>query len=224
MLCLRQELAGKSSKIITMVARPLWSKGIREFVEAYNILMDCMKDAVFIVVGEKEEGNPDNVPDKYIVENHSERLQFIGWRDDVKEIYALSTIVVLPSYREGTPKSLLEAMAMGKAIVTTDAPGCREAVDHGKNGLLVPVGNSQKLAKSIYELATNKRKRTLFGRYSRKKAIREFDEKIVISQLLSKMYDPHIPGPKKCLDAKKILNTKGFKEKSSEYSPRLLQS
>ena len=185
---LRREFAPNQGKIVTMVARPLWNKGIREFVEASELLRERMPDAVFIVVGEKEAGNPDNVPDDYIREKESGKLHFIGWRDEIREIYLLSSIVVLPSYREGTPKSLIEAMAMGKPIVTTDAVGCKETVDNRKNGILVPVGDSSKLADAIYELASNEELIREFGQYSRKKAKKEFDEKIVVGRIIKEVY------------------------------------
>ena len=188
LLLLRNEFGPSASKIVTMVARPLWNKGIKEFVEASFLLRKRMSDAIFIVVGEKEPGNPDNVPDAYIKEKESEKLRFIGWRNDVREIFALSIMVVLPSYREGTPKSSIEAMAMGKPLVTTDAVGCKETVDDHKNGIIVPVGDSRKLADAIYEIASDEKLIKSYGLYSRKKAETEFDEKIVVGRIISELY------------------------------------
>ena len=185
---LNDEFCTNENKIVAMVARPLWNKGIKEFVEASDLLKDKIPDALFIVVGEKEPGNPDNVPDEYIKENESERLRFIGWRDDIREIFALSSIVVLPSYREGTPKSSIEAMSMGKPPVTTDAVGCKETVDNHKNGILVPVGDSHKLADAIYEIVSDEKIIKEYGFYSRKKAEREFDEKIIIGRIIEELY------------------------------------
>ena len=184
----KREFALNGHKIITMVARPLWSKGIKEFIEAYYILENSLPNATFIVVGEKEPGNPDNVPDGYIRKNQSERLRFIGWRDEMREIYASSSIVVLPSHREGTPKSLIEAMAMGKALIATDTAGCKEVVEHQKNGMLVPVGDSRKLAEAIYEIASNGNLARDYGRYSRQKAVREFEEKFVVNRIIDEVY------------------------------------
>jgi N,N'-diacetylbacillosaminyl-diphospho-undecaprenol alpha-1,3-N-acetylgalactosaminyltransferase len=186
---LRLELAANGAKIVTMVARPLWSKGVKEFVEASELLKNIAPSVMFIVVGEKEQGNPDNVPDEYIKKKESEKLRFIGWRDDIKEIFAVSSLVVLPSYREGTPRSSIEAMAMGKPLVTTDAVGCKETVEDGKNGYLVPVGNSHLLADAIYRLVTNKKLLKDFGVYSRKKAEKEFDEKIIVNRIIEELYE-----------------------------------
>jgi N,N'-diacetylbacillosaminyl-diphospho-undecaprenol alpha-1,3-N-acetylgalactosaminyltransferase len=185
---IRRELAPNSARIVTMVARPLWSKGIREFVEASELLQDSESGALFIVVGEKEHGNPDNVPDEYIRKKESERLRFIGWKDNIREIFAASSIVALPSYREGTPKSSIEAMAMGKPLVTTDTVGCRETVENGMNGYLVPVGDSRALADAISRLVRNRKLLKKFGVYSRKKAEKEFDEKIIINRIIKELY------------------------------------
>lgn len=185
---LRHTLALEGTNIVTMVARPLWNKGIREFVEASEFLKGNMANALFIVVGEKEPGNPDNVPDEYIKKNESERLRFVGWRDDIREIFAISSVVVLPSYREGMPKSLIEAMAMGKPLVTTDCPGCRETVENGKNGILVPAGDSMKLAEAIQGILKDESIMMKYGRYSRQKAEREFDERNVVRRLIGDVY------------------------------------
>jgi N,N'-diacetylbacillosaminyl-diphospho-undecaprenol alpha-1,3-N-acetylgalactosaminyltransferase len=185
---LRLELAPNGARIVTMVARPLWSKGVREFVEACELLKNITPSVLFIVVGEKEQGNPDNVPDEYIRKKESERLRFIGWRDNIKEIFAVSSLVVLPSYREGTPKSSIEAMAMGKPLVTTDAVGCKETVENSRNGYLVPVGDSLALADAIYRLVTNRKLLSDFGIYSRKKAEKEFDEKIIVTRIIRELY------------------------------------
>ena len=107
-------------------------------------------------------------------------FEWIGHRDDIFEVYKNSHIVVLPSYREGMPKTLIEACAMGRAIITTDAIGCRECVDEGINGYKVPVKDAQRLADAIEFLVNNPNKIIEMGIASRLKAEKEFDINSVI--------------------------------------------
>jgi len=172
--------------IITLIARLIWHKGIREFVEAAKILKRKYPDVLFLLVGPIDTGNPTTVSNDYIKEAEKKGfIKYIGKRDDIREILYISDVVTLPSYyREGIPKVLLEAMSMGKPIVTTDATGCREVVEEGKNGFLVPVKNSKALAEAIERLIENKELRKRFGKYGREKVLREFDERIVIKKTM----------------------------------------
>ena len=115
-------------------------------------------------------------------------LRYLGERDDVRELLAIADLVVLTSYWEGTPRALLEAAAMSTPIVTSDAPGCREVVDHGTTGFLVPPKNIEVLCQSMENLILNSDLRDRFGQAARKKAELEFDEKVVIAQFL-RIYD-----------------------------------
>jgi N,N'-diacetylbacillosaminyl-diphospho-undecaprenol alpha-1,3-N-acetylgalactosaminyltransferase len=170
----------EGAMVVTMIARLLWHKGVREFVEAARLLPECE----FIVVGWIDEGNPSAVAPAFLEEWRGLRnVHFLGRRDDIREILAATDVYVLPSYREGTPRSILEAMAMGKAVVTTDVPGCRQTVEDGVNGLLVPPRDGQALAAAIGRLLADAALRERMGRAGRRMAVERFSNEIVIGQL-----------------------------------------
>ena len=132
-------------------ARFLRDKGVVEYFDAARIVQKTYPQARFILVGEPDE-NPEAVPAD-IIATWPPLIEMPGWLDDVRETLKGASVFVLPSYREGTPKSTLEAMAMARPVVTTDAPGCRETVVEGKNGYLVPVGDAQALAQAMLKFA-----------------------------------------------------------------------
>ena len=111
-------------------------------------------------------------------------IRWLGPSDDMPSVYARADAVVLPSYREGMPRSLLEAAAMGLPAVATDVPGCREVVTHGVDGLLVPPKDAAALAAAIARLHDNPHLRTRLARAARAKALAHFDERIVIDRTL----------------------------------------
>ena len=194
---LYQELgiAGSQSGIIvTLIARLLWDKGIAEFVEAARVLKPKYPSALFLLIGPIDTGNPAAVPGQYVERVEREGLiMYLGDRTDIVEILYISDIITLPSYREGVPRILLEAMSMGKPIISTDAVGCREVVEEGKNGLLAPVKDHIALASAIEKLINDEELRIRMGQYGREKALREFDEKIVVVQTL-KLYEELLGG------------------------------
>ena len=129
------------------------------------------------------------VPQEYLKKNNSPQFTWLGERSDVPELLAAADIVSLPTYyREGVPRSLLEAMAMERAIVTTDHVGSRETVDHGVNGFLVPPKDSQALADAIEKLSIDRDLRIQFGKASYRKCQAEFEESIVIQRVLRELY------------------------------------
>jgi len=132
-----------------MIARLLVSKGVREYIEAARLVKQRHPEAQFILVGPQDHG-PDSINHElYSCLVNEGIVSWTGPTEDVRPAIRDAAVVVLPSYREGTPRSVLEAMAMGRPIVTTDAPGCRETVVNGENGFLVPVRNSEALAKAM---------------------------------------------------------------------------
>ena len=165
--------------VFLMVSRLLSDKGVREFVEAARIVRRAEPSARFRLVG-WIDSNPAAIRreelDGWIREGS---VEFAGRLDDVRAELAACSVFVLPSYREGTPKSVLEAMATGRAIVTTDAPGCRETAEGGVNGLLVPVRDAGALAGACLALARDARRRAEFGRASRARAAQVFDARRV---------------------------------------------
>lgn len=172
--------------VVLMVSRMLYEKGVREFVAAATNIVQKNNRVKFILVGPLAPGNPSMIPmeeiDKWV---NGSNIQYLGRRADIRELMFVSDMVVLPSYyKEGVPKSLLEAAAMGKPIITSDTVGCREVVNHGENGFLVPIKDSQALQNAIEQLLINADLRVAMGEKSRDRAIKEFDEKKVIAQTL----------------------------------------
>jgi len=187
---LKKELGWhNSTKLVSMIARPMWSKGVKDFIKASHILGEENKNILFILVGGVEQENPDKVSEEYLKENETIYFKYLGWRSDIREILELSTLVSLPScYREGVPKSLIEALAMGKPIVTTMNVGCKETVEHGKNGYLVPCEKPKALATAIKEIVTNKQLTKIFGEHSRQLAVNKFDINKINSRIIFEVY------------------------------------
>lgn len=168
-----------------MVSRLLWSKGIGDLVEAARILKEEGAPLQIQIAGDIDPQNPASVsPETLRAWKEENLVTWLGPVADVAALYARSHIAVLPSYREGLPKSLLEAAACGKPIVTTDVPGCREVVIPGENGFLVPAKDAKALAKALKALAESSELRMKMGQLSRKKAEQEFDEKKIIEQTM----------------------------------------
>jgi len=183
---------GSTATVTMAVARAVWSKGVREFVEAAEQLASVAPYARFVLLAPREGDSPQAVPEHYLHDAERRNCNFrwlSTFRRDVREILALSDIFVLPSYyREGVPKVLMEAMAMGKPIVTTDNVGCRDVVEEGQNGFLVPVRDSAALAGALALLLDDPDLRLRFGQHSREKVAREFADTIVVARVLSEMY------------------------------------
>jgi len=176
---LLDELKCHNKTIVMMVARAIWDKGIKEFYHAAQNL--ASKDVIFILVGDTDEGNLSCADSKFL---NTKNVTWLGHRTDIKDLTSLADIYVLPSYREGLPRTLLEAASMQKAIVTTDAVGCKEVVNDGENGFLVPIKDSNVLSKKIEILIHNTNLRNEFGKKSREKAINEFDIAIIVKKYL----------------------------------------
>jgi glycosyltransferase involved in cell wall biosynthesis len=162
--------------IVMLASRLLWHKGVGEFVRAAELLRARGVGARFVLVGEIDGDNPAGVPAAQVdFWCDSGRVEWWGSHDDMPATLAQANIVCLPSYREGLPKVLQEAAACGRAIITTDAPGCREVVVAGDNGLLVPVGDADALALAIDRLLSNTEERRRMARRSREIAEAGFD-------------------------------------------------
>lgn len=179
-------------KKILLCGRLLWDKGVAEFVEAAQILRG--RGLSFIAAGAPDPGNPAAVPIEKIRE--WERLglaQFLGHVDDMRELLAETDIFVLPSYREGLPRSLIEAGACGLPLIATDVPGCKDVITDGQDGLLVPARDAPALANAIWRLAVNNDLARRLGLAARERVVRSFDETIVIDRTLE-VYEELIPG------------------------------
>ncbi len=171
--------------VVLLAARLLWDKGIGEFVEAARTLRHRGVNARFVVVGERDVENRACI-DHITLESWKTEgvVEFWGFRSDIPQILAVASVACLPSYREGLPKSLLEAMASGLPCVTTDVPGCREAVRDGDNGLLVPAKNGLALADAIERLLCNPELARTMGKRGRERLELEFSAQHVNERTL----------------------------------------
>lgn len=176
--------------VIAMVARAVLTKGVAEFIDASLALEQRHPGkTLFVLWGDIEEDNPETLTAADLRASEHAGFRWMGWCDTVREALHAADIAALPSYREGTPRSMLEAMAMGKPIVTTRAPGCVALVDEAQNGFLVPVQDATALAEAIWQLATDPERRTRFGAASREKCRREFSDEIVVRRILADLYE-----------------------------------
>jgi glycosyltransferase involved in cell wall biosynthesis len=168
------------------IGRMLWDKGVGEFVQAAELLRQQGVAAEFYLLGFLDVQNPTAISraqmDKWISGGD---ITYLGVSDDIQHEISKADCVVLPSYREGTPRTLLEAAAMARPIVTTNAVGCRNVVEHGINGYLCKLRDVKDLAhyiKKIVDMTPNER--LAMGLKGRQKMEREFDERIVITKYL----------------------------------------
>lgn len=171
--------------VVVVPARLLWDKGLGEFVAAARWLNRKGVIARFVIVGGEDAGNRASIPRTVLDLWRSEAVvELWGFRSDMPKVLAEADIVCLPSYREGLPKALLEGMAAGLPCVTTDVPGCSEAVVDGKNGLLVPPRDHHALANALHRLIVNRDLRLLMGKCGRKMALEEFSSSIICRQTI----------------------------------------
>ena len=170
-----------------LIARLLGDKGVREYFKAAKAVREKRPDIKFGLVGWI-----DNHPDAISKQELDERIDagdifFYGRMDDVKPAISESSVYVLPSYREGTPRTVLEAMAMGRPIITTDAPGCKETVKDGINGYIVKVKSSQALVKAMFSFIEQPELIESMGNNSRKIAEDKYDVDKVNKHMMLEM-------------------------------------
>lgn len=174
----------EGTPVIVLPSRLLRDKGVGEFVEAARILKRGGLEARFVLVGDTDRNPASFAPSEIDAWVREGVVEWWGHRRDMPTVLAASHIVCLPSYREGMPKALLEGMAAGRPIVTTDVPGCRDVVTDGDNGLLVPAKSSEQLAKALDRLVGDQALRARLGARSRSRAVEEFSlAKVVTEQL-----------------------------------------
>lgn len=168
---------------VLLPARLLWDKGLAELVDAARSLLAEGRHICFLLAGDPDPGNPAAVPEATVRQWVAEGLvEWLGHVDDMPALLGTVHVVVLPSYREGLPKGLIEAGACGLPLITTDVPGCREVVTNNVDGLLVPVKDASALAIAIARLHDEPGLREELGLAARAKALAEFDERIVLSR------------------------------------------
>jgi len=179
-----------SSPIFIFVGRLLSEKGIREFVSAGKMVKKVLPNARFQVLGSPDAGNPASILpvelEEWIVKGE---VEYLGQTDDVRPYICNADVMTLPSYyREGLPCSLLEGMAMGKPIITTDSVGCRDTVEHGKNGYIIPIADIKALKDAMLQFAALPvEKQISMGTYSRKKVLREFCKEVILPHYLEQI-------------------------------------
>jgi glycosyltransferase involved in cell wall biosynthesis len=175
---------------ISLIARMLYQKGVREFVESAKILRTRHDNLQFLLVGPVDTENPSGIKIKQIEEwNEKGVVTYLEKREDIREVLSLSDIFTLPAISgEGVPKILLEAGAMELPLITTNVPGCREAVKDGVNGFLIEPKDVSALVEKIEFLINNEEKRKQFGRASRKIMEEEFSEEKVVKETV-KIYN-----------------------------------
>lgn len=175
--------------VVCMAARLLKDKGVMEYAQAAKLSHQAgYTNVVWQLAGSLDPGNPASLSAEELAQI-SRDVQVLGERRDIAYLYAQAHIIVLPSYREGIPKSLLEAAASARPIVTSDVPGCRDAIIAEVSGKLVPVRDAQALALAVQELASDKSKRQAMGKAGRQLAEQEFALPIILEQHLSLYQD-----------------------------------
>lgn len=204
-LALRREfgLAPTDGPLIAIIGRLVREKGYFEFLEAFAAVLKQHPGARALLIGEALASDHDDSAAQIRARHAALGLQgkaiFTGLRRDIPALLALADIFCLPSYREGMPRSIIEAMAAGLPVVATDIRGCREEVLSGQTGLLVPPRESAPLAEALTQLVANPALRETMGAAGHARALQEYDEKIVIERQMIKLQElfneKHLPWP-----------------------------
>ena len=171
--------------LVILPARMLWDKGISEFVTCAKQFKENGINTRFCLIGSPDKYNPESIPLQKLKEWSDEGIvEWWGQQDDMNKVYSQSAIVCFPSYREGLPKSLLEAASCGLPIVAFDVPGCREIIKDGVNGFLVPFKDTDALYSAILKLLNDSNLRDSMGHSGRELVIKEFSKEIIASQTM----------------------------------------
>jgi len=173
---------------IVCIARLIKHKGVEEYLRVAEVLKKEFKERVeFILIGDFYDGNHYPISEELLSRYIKNKIIiYYRWMplEDVKEMLRQCDIFVLLSYREGVPRTGIEALSVGLPIIITNVPGCKEIVEDGKNGFLVPVKNVDKVVEKLKLLIENPNVRQKFGEYSRQKGVREFDVRLIVQKYL----------------------------------------
>lgn len=175
-----------SKKNITflLIARLLKDKGIFEYIEAAKIIKSKIKNINFNLIGAIDSSN-NRIDINYVKKNHNEEIiNYLGFKENVRPYIAESHVFVLPSYHEGLPRSVLEAMSMGRPIITTQVPGCKETVVNNENGFLIPSRNVDTLIKKMNWFINNKKEILKMGKKSRNLVEKRFSSKKINNKFI----------------------------------------
>ena len=175
----------------TFIGRLLYDKGVREFIEAAQMVKKQNKQVQFWLIGDLDKENPSSVRNDDLVRwIRDPDIHYHGATDNIRKFIEQTDCVVLPSYREGMPRVIMEAMAMERPVITTDTAGCRETVDESVSGYLVPVKDSAALAGAMLDfMQMDQASRIEMGKHGREKVLREFDDQIIADQLYAILLD-----------------------------------
>ena len=167
-----------------MIARVLWEKGFKEYVEAAEILKKKYSNLEFQLLGGIDTGNPSGVPKEIVIKYHNNKtINYLGTTNDVPSVIAKCDCLVLPSYREGVPRTLMEGASMEKPLIATNVTGCREIVIDNYDGFLCEVKNSKDLADKVEKfLLLSKEEREKLGKNGRKLMKEKFEDSKVIEK------------------------------------------
>jgi len=173
--------------VITYIGRIVKEKGVLDLLEAFSRIARHYNDVYLLLVGdvlssERDRETEQMIKDFLNLEKISNKIIMTGYREDISEILRITDIFVLPSYREGLPRSIIEAMAMSVPVIATNIRGCREEVIDGETGILVPPGDVEALTSAILKLYKDLELRERMGSNGRKKAEKEYDEKKVLEK------------------------------------------
>jgi glycosyltransferase involved in cell wall biosynthesis len=172
--------------VVGTVARLVWGKGFRELFAATELLRDTHPHIVFVVVGGSDPEKADGItPEELAAATARGHIVFVGSRDQIEDVYPAFDLFVLPSYREGFPRSAMEAAATGLPVIATDIRGCRQVVTPGETGTLVPLHDPRRLAAAVEALAVDPGLRLRMGHAARQKAEAEFDDRAVVAATLA---------------------------------------
>jgi len=189
----RKELCIDSkAKIICSIGRIVRAKGIIDLIYAFKDILSELPETILLIIGDNKANERDlktkdevvSLVDEYDLK---EKVIFAGYRNDIRDLLAIVDVFVLPSYREGMPMSIIEAMAMGKAVVATNIRGCREEVINNETGLLVPVGKPRKLANALLKILKDEKLASKMGQNGRVRVEAEFNEEIVLKKQINKI-------------------------------------
>ena len=171
--------------VFTFIGRLLYDKGISEFVKAASMVIKEFPETEFWVAGELDEGNPSMISKQELLDwIDADQIKYLGFLKDIRPIISKSDCIVLPSYREGMSRVILEAMSMSKPVICTNVAGCRQAVEDGSNGILVEPRDELSLKEGIVKFINlNEEKREAMGRNGREKAIEQFNSEKISQEL-----------------------------------------
>ncbi|MBQ9407712.1 MAG: glycosyltransferase family 4 protein [Desulfovibrio sp.] len=182
-----QAASASSGPVFLLVARLLEAKGLEEYAAAAHMLKTTYPQARFQLLGPREHGLGSVSPERLRQWQEEGSLEYLGETQDVRPHIAAAHVLVLPSWREGTPTAIMEGMSMGRPAVVTDVPGCREVVRHGENGFLVPLRNAEALARAMERFILKPEIIVRMGAAGRERACREFDAETVAAGIMHAM-------------------------------------